>query len=65
MRCLALTKPRLKPREIEDFERFAGIVFCSIKWSVCSPGAYWTAVRSTVWATVQASGGGGRFGFGL
>lgn len=32
---------------------------------VCTPEVYWTAVRSTVWAAVQAGVSHGCFGFGL
>lgn len=49
------------------FVRFYFCWFCLLFYwvvCVCSPEAYWTAVLSTVWAAVQAGGGGaGRFRF--
>lgn len=58
---------RLNPREIRVVSGvyFAGFVFCSTERFVfVDQGAYWSAVRSTVWAALQAGVGGRCLGLG-
>lgn len=44
---------------------FAGFVFCSTEQFVfVDQGVYWSAVRSTVWAALQAGVGGRCLGLG-
>lgn len=59
--------PSLNPREIGAVSGvyFAGFVFCyTERFVFVDQGTYWSAVRSTVWAALQAGVGGRCLGLG-